>query len=381
MARKIVPVVILLAAAGLVALLAYSQMRPQPLKVSGVIEADEIRLGSRVGGRVAEVAAGIDEGARVTKGALLVRLEPFDLEQRKAEAAAALRQREAERDRLKKTLPIQVAQAQATVDRLTARLLELENGPRPQEIKAAEKQVELAEAQLVRAQANYNRIAALFAMEKGVATREAMDRVTEELDVAKAAKAVREQELLLLQEGTREEEKEQAKAALREAENGLKLIEEAKSEDLAQAEAAVAAAKASRDAIEEQLAELEITAPVDGVVESIELQRGDLVAAGAPVISMMDAENLWVRAYVPENQLDIKLNQAVAVSVDSYPDRRFEGRITFVSRQGEFTPSNAQTPEERSKQVFRIKVTLEATQGELRPGMAADVWLEAAEPQ
>jgi multidrug resistance efflux pump len=379
MTRRLVPVLIVAVVAGLIALLAYSQMRPEPLKVSGVIEADEIRLGSRVGGRVERVAAGIDEGSRVKAGDLLVKLEPFDLGERRAQAAAALLEREAELSRLEVTLPIQIEQAQATVDGLAARLRELQQGPRMQEIRAGELQLALAEAQRERAERNYNRIAALFATEKGAATRDAMDRATEELRVTEAAKSVREQELNLLREGTREEEKDQARAALAEANSGLELIKAGSAKEVERATAAKDAAAASLAAIDQQLKELEIRAPADGVVESIELQKGDLVAAGAPVVSMVDHQHLWVRAYVPELHLDIKPDQSVAVTVDSYPKRRFKGRVTFVARQGEFTPSNVQTPEERSKQVFRIKVALDPGQGELRPGMAADVWLEAVQ--
>ena len=99
-------------------------------------------------------------------------------------------------------------------------------------------------------------------------------------------------------------------------------------------------------------------------------------AANAPVLSVLDTSLLWVRAYVPENHLDIATGRVVEVTVDSYADKVFPGEVTFVSSQAEFTPGNVQTPEERSKQVFRIKVQLRAELGELRPGMAADVWLE-----
>ena len=91
---------------------------------------------------------------------------------------------------------------------------------------------------------------------------------------------------------------------------------------------------------------------------------------------MIDHRRLWVRAYVPQNRLDVQLGQACYVTVDSYPDERFAAEITYIAQQAEFTPSNVQTPEERSKQVFRIKVTLREGLDRLRAGMAADVWLE-----
>jgi multidrug resistance efflux pump len=91
-------------------------------------------------------------------------------------------------------------------------------------------------------------------------------------------------------------------------------------------------------------------------------------------MSMLDTGGLWVRAYLPENR-HLELGQKVAVSVDAYPGESFGAEVTFISRQAEFTPSNVQTPEERSKQVFRIKVTLLEGLDRLRPGMAADVGL------
>ena len=101
-----------------------------------------------------------------------------------------------------------------------------------------------------------------------------------------------------------------------------------------------------------------------------------MAAANAPALSLMDLGNLWVRAYVPENHLNLQNGQKLSVTVDSFPGRKFAGHVSFVARQAEFTPNNVQTPEERSKQVFRVKVTLDEGLDVLRPGMAADVWLE-----
>ena len=92
-------------------------------------------------------------------------------------------------------------------------------------------------------------------------------------------------------------------------------------------------------------------------------------------LSVIDTSRLWVRAYVPENRMALQVGQKLRVTIDSFGKESFTGTVTFVSRQAEFTPSNVQTPEERSKQVFRIKVELPAND-RLRPGMSADVWLE-----
>jgi multidrug resistance efflux pump len=189
---------------------------------------------------------------------------------------------------------------------------------------------------------------------------------------------VRQEQLALLTEGTRPEDIEQARAQLTEAEQLWQLrVHGYQPEEIAEAAAAVQAAEAALHALDRHIAELTIRAPVDGIVEATALHTGDLVAANAPVLSLIDTRTLWVRTYVPENHLNLQLGQAVRVTVDSFPGRAFAGRLAFVARQAEFTPGNVQTPEDRSQQVFRIKVNLIEGLDVLRPGMAADVWLES----
>jgi HlyD family secretion protein len=362
----------------LIALLAYSQWRTPAAKVSGAIEADEIRLGSRVGGRVDAVL--VEEGQTVRQGDVLVELEPFDLNSRLAQAQAELAVQEADFERLTAGYrDEEKSQAEERVNRLKAKVALLVKGAREEEISAAKSRFELADAQLTRAKAIYKRNADLFAKETGVIQRETMDRVTEELAIAEKNREVREFELKVVENETRPEDLDAAKAELREAEEARNLMNKGyRKEDQARAAAAVAAAKAAVDAIITQKEELKIRAPASGTIEAVELQKGDLVSAGAPVLSLMDTSRMWVRAYVPENRLNLKIGQEVDVSVDSFPGRKFKGRVTFIARQAEFTPSNVQTPEERSKQVLRIKVTLDAEDENLRPGMSADVWLPSA---
>ena len=320
MVRRVIVIVIL--ALAMVALLVWSQRRTAPAKVSGFIEADEIRVGSRVGGRVHKVS--VLEGAVVKAGDVLVELEPYDLLERRAQSTAELA-------------------------KLKARLEELQHGPRSQEITAAEARLRFARAELELAQSLLARIKPSF--EKKVASADEMDRAEKEFKVSTENVRQREAELELLKIGTRPEE-------------------------IAQAKAAVQAAEAALAAIERQVAELTVRAPGDAVIEALDLQPGDIVASSAPILSLMDSRALWVRAYVPENRLNLQIGQKLSISVDSFPDRRFAGHISFVARQAEFTPNNVQTLEERSKQVFRIKVVLDEGNDVLRPGMAADVWLE-----
>jgi multidrug resistance efflux pump len=363
------------AVALLLGLLAYSQLRRPALKVSGFIEADEIRMGSRVGGRVAKVS--VEEGQRVAAGELLISLEPFDLDARLAQAEGELHAQEAELARLEAGYrEEEKRQAEERVKRLAAKVALLDKGARDEEIDAARSRLKLAEAQLNRAQIIYKRNADLFAKETGAVTRETMDRATEELAIAERTVEVRTFEYEVVKHQTRPEDLEQAQAELDEAEAASKLVHKGyREEDKRKARAAVAAAQAAVAAIKAQREELDIKAPAAGTIEALELQKGDLVPAGGPVLSMMDTSKLWVRAYVPENNLGLQIDQPVQVSVDSFPGRRFRGKVTFIARQAEFTPSNVQTPEERSKQVVRIKVTLDEGLEVLRPGMSADVWL------
>ena len=357
----------------LVGLLLYSQRSTGPLHVSGFIEADEIRVGSRVGGRVLKVH--VEEGQRVTKGTLLVELEPFDLKERLAQAVAERASRKTAFDKLTAGFrPEEIAQAKARVDQLEAKLLLLQNGPRKQEIAAAQARLRQASALLELMQTQFNRVKTLF--EKNATNRDEMDRAINELKAATESHRVREEELNLLMEGTRVEELAQAKAQVEESRQAFLLMKNGyRAEDIEEARVGLEAADAAVRVFESQLAELSVKSPVDGVIEALELQPGDLVGAGAPILSIMDTSHLWVRAYLPENHLDVQVDQKVKVGVDSFPDRRFNGHISFVARQAEFTPGNVQTPEERSKQVFRIKVTLDEALDELRPGMTADVYL------
>ncbi len=375
MAKRVVPLLFVVLA--LVGLIAYSKYRPVPDRVSGFIEADEIRLGSRVGGRVQEVH--IEEGARVAKGQTLIQLEPFDLVAEKQEAAATLAAREADYQRLKAGLRAEeVAQAEARYQRLQAALDELVAGPRPQEIEAARGRLRVAEAQLQLATEDFRRETRL--MQTNASTQQNLDRATEALDAAQGGVTAQQEELNLLEAGTREESLRAAKAQVEESRLAWELAKKGfRDEEILQAGAARDAAAAALEAINQRIAELTIRSPVDGVVEALELQPGDLAPAGSPVLSIMDDSRLWVRAYVPENRLDLKVGQQMETSVDSFPGRRFAAELTFISRQAEFTPSNVQTPEERVKQVFRIKVELREGLDELRAGMAADVWLTATE--
>lgn len=367
---------ILLAACLLIGLIVYSQIRPQSKHVSGFIEADEIRLGSRVGGRVAQVH--IEEGQRVEAGAVLVELEPFDLLEQQKEAQSTLAAREAELKRLEAGLRAEeVAQAEARYQQLLARLDLLKAGARKQEIDAARARVQVAESEQRLSEANFKRIQRLAGT--NAVTQEELDRAVESLQASTGNLGMRREELSLLEAGARPEEIREAEALVEDARLAWTIAEQGfRKEEVDQARAARDAAAAAVEAASERIKELKITSPVAGVVEAMELQPGDLVSAGAPVLSIMDDSHLWVRAYVPQEWLDLQVGKPVKVSVDSFPGQQFAAEVSFISRQAEFTPSNVQTPEERAQQVFRVKVQLKEGLDKLRAGTSADVWLDGA---
>ncbi|NOX56031.1 MAG: HlyD family efflux transporter periplasmic adaptor subunit [Planctomycetes bacterium] len=373
--RKIVAGVLIVIV--LFGLLLYSQRIRGPFHVSGFIEADEVRVGSRVGGRVLRVH--VDEGQRVPDDGVLFELEPFDLKEQRAEAAAILAERRAELDRLVAGYRSEeIAQAQARVEQLKANLEKLRNGPRPEEIEAAAKEAKEAEERYRLADLKYKRAEQLLG--RGAITQDEFDRISSEVRAARATWEARQARHRLLQKGTREEDIRQAVAQLKEATAALQLLQNGyRSEQIARARAAVEAAEASLRAIDRRIEELTVKGRPGLIVQAIDLHPGDLVGANVPAVSLLDPRTLRVRAYVPENRLNIQVGDRVWVRVDSFPGERFAGRITFISQEAEFTPRNVQTPEERSKQVFRIKVTLEEGHGRLRPGMSADVFFEDGE--
>ncbi len=352
----------------------FSKVRKEPFHVSGLIEAEEIRVGSRVGGRVLRVFA--SEGSKVTTGSLLVEFEAYDLKERRAQALAGLSAKKARLAKLETGFrPEEIGQTKAQREQLAAQLAKLEKGPRKQEIAAAKARLAQALAELELAKLTHARTQKLL---KGkAAPPEEFDRAQRQLKVSAAVFSLRQAELALLIEGTRKEDVDQAKARLDGADYAWQLQKNGyRKEEVAEARAAVEASKAAIKVIEQQLDELTVKAPMSAVVETISLQKGDIVGPSVPVASLTKKDFLWVRAYVPENRLTFPLGHEVTVTVDSFPKERFKGKVTFIAHKAEFTPANVQTPEERSKQVFRIKVTILDGLQKLRPGMSADIWFK-----
>jgi RND family efflux transporter MFP subunit len=134
-------------------------------------------------------------------------------------------------------------------------------------------------------------------------------------------------------------------------------------------------ARAQLADIDAQLAEMQVKAPTDSILEVLSVKVGDVLPANREVATLLLPQHLWVRVFVPEAWLGlIKVGDHVRVRVDSFPNKDFEGTVEQVNRQAEFTPRNVQTVEDRIRQVFGVKIRLPSNEDKLRAGMSADVY-------
>lgn len=135
--------------------------------------------------------------------------------------------------------------------------------------------------------------------------------------------------------------------------------------------------RASLDLAETRLGFTELVSPIDGFVHVKSAESGEVVQAGSTVLIVTDLNDVWITAYINETSLGkVRLNQEVKVRTDSYPNRTFKGRISFISQEAEFTPKHIQTTEERVKLVYRIKISLDNKDMMFKPGMPADGYIK-----
>jgi HlyD family secretion protein len=340
--------------------------------ISGIVEADDIHVGSKIGGRVLKVVA--RRGQTVKAGEVLVLLEPRDLDASLAEAQAAMRQAQAKLALLTAGYrEEEIEQAEAAMKQSQAELSQLVAGPRQQEIDQARADWLAAKAQAENSRKLQRRMEDLSKRDL-IAKQDFDDAQAKAEESEQKMKSARERYDLVLA-GTRTEEIERARQRLAEAEAKLRQLKHGfRKEEVAQAQSEVEGARARVELIRSQLDETVIKAPVDAVVEVLDLEPGDLVGAGKPMATLLRTNSLWVRAYLPEAKLGfVKTGAKVRVRVDSFPNRDFAGIVRRVSRQAEFTPRNVQTWEERVLQVFQTEVVIDDPDHILRPGMNADV--------
>lgn len=340
--------------------------------ISGIVEADDIHVGSKIGGRVLKVVA--RRGQTVKAGEVLVLIEPRDLDASLAETQAAMRQAEAKLALLTAGYrEEEIEQAEAAMKQSQAELSQLVAGPRQQEIDQARADWLAAKAQAENSRKLQRRMEDLSKRDL-IAKQDFDDAQAKAEESEQKMKSARERYDLVLA-GTRTEEIERARQRLAETEAKLRQLKRGfRKEEVAQAKSEVEAARSRVELTRSQLDETVIKAPVDAVVEVLDLESGDLVGAGKPMATLLRTNSLWVRAYLPEAKLGfVKTGAKVRVRVDSFPNRDFAGIVRRVSRQAEFTPRNVQTWEERVLQVFQTEVVIDDPDHVLRPGMNADV--------
>jgi multidrug resistance efflux pump len=171
----------------------------------------------------------------------------------------------------------------------------------------------------------------------------------------------------------------EAQVALAEAQVGG-LEAGARAEQIAALEARVAQARAGLEALQAQRDMLALSAPMAGSVLAVVARPGEVVAPGAPILTLGDLRDMTLTVYVPQNRLgEVSLDQAVRIAVDSFPDQVFTGSVRHVADQAEFTPRNVATKEERVHLVFAVEIDVDNARGLLKPGMPADVFFAAGE--
>ncbi|HTJ82917.1 MAG TPA: HlyD family efflux transporter periplasmic adaptor subunit, partial [Polyangiaceae bacterium] len=327
---------------------------------------------SRAGGRVKEVLA--HEGDHVEAGQPLVVLETGDLEAQRLMASAQLEQAQAALEKLRAgARPEEIEAAKARAESAAAGLAEAQHGARPEEIKAAQARLDGAESAVQKAKLDVDRLQALF--DAGAISRAELDGANTQLQIATSQRDAAKATYTELKNGTRFETIAQAKQRAAEANASAKLVESgARIEDLRAAESVVKAAEGRLAQIDVTIGELTVKAPAKARVETLDLRPGDLVAPTATAAVLLEDDQLYVRVYIPETQLGlVHTGDAVDVFVDSFPNRAFVGSIQHVDMQGQYSPRNLQTADERANQVFAARIGLSGDFGELRAGMAATV--------
>lgn len=339
------------------------------VSVTGQIEAVDVGLGSRIGGRVSETL--VEEGDAVKKGDVLVRLETNEASAGLAAAEAKLAQADALLAKLEAgARPEEIRQAEAAATRAEEQYRMAQRGLRSQEVQAAAAAADAARAQRDLARAEYLRIEKLS--QTNVVSKERYDQAKHAFEAAESQYEAAREKQDMAAEGARTEEIAMAKAGFEQAAAALDLLRNgARQEDLAAARAAKAAAEADVSRAQVALDEMTVISPRDGVVESIDIHPGDLVKAG-PVAKIVDPEDLELVVYVSALMLGkLKVGQKIPLTTDAHGDERFEAEILRIATEGEFTPRNLQTREERVQQVFGVKLKLNSAGGKLRAGMTA----------
>jgi multidrug resistance efflux pump len=342
----------------------------QPYEWSGTVEARVVYLGSRVGGRVSAVK--VKEGDEVEAGQELITLEPGDLPAQRLGALGALEQARANLQKLEAgARPEEIDQARANAATASAALQEARAGARQEQIIAARARLAQTQVAVDKAQLDQKRDRDLVATH--AISQAELDNADTSLHSSVALRDAAKASLEELEHGTRVEDIAQASARAQEAQASAHLVQAgARVEDLKAAKGAVDAAQGRLDQIDSSIAELSIKASVAGRVESLDLRPGTILAPTSTAATLIERGQLYVRIYVPETQLGrVHVGDDVPISVDSFANHTFKGKVEHINAVGEYTPRNLQTADERANQVFATRVGIASGEEDLRAGMAA----------
>lgn len=352
------------------------------IEVSGNLELTLVDLSFKTAGRMTEL--NVREGDVVKKGDIIARLDAVQLDHQKERDTAAVLGAQSNYEQLmtsiayqRATIDSDIAARQAELNQAQSHLDELLAGSRIQEIQQAEAAVKEARAQLDWAKLDWERAQTLY-KNTDISTSQ-FDQARTKFSTSNAVVEQAEQRLALVKEGPRKEEIAAARAAVARAQAAVKLSEanrielQRKEQELSARKAEVERTRAQVGITNAQLTDTVIVAPIDGVVLVKSAEAGEVVAAGTTIVTIGDVGHPWLRAYISETDLGrVKLGQKAKLTTDSYKDKSYEGKISFIASDAEFTPKQIQTKEERVKMVYRIKVDVDNSSGDLKNNMPVD---------
>jgi HlyD family secretion protein len=289
------------------------------IRASGFIEGREYTLTSSLGGRVVEVL--VEQGDRVEAGELLVALDATQLEDA--------------RD-----------QTQAGVNAAQEGLAASQEKPTTREVAEAEAALKNAEGELDAAKASRDLLISSYSPLDPPAIE--LHAAESAIDVAEAGVELAKAQLAQVEAGPLEAEQKILEAQLNEAKANLRLIEL-------------------------QINELNLTAPIDGMVTQVLHTEGEVVSAGSPVLYLLDPDYLYLRLFIPVTQVaKVHIGDMFEITTDAYPDETFSGSVVHIADEAQFTPATVLTQEERVKLVFAVKLLVQDPSGKLKPGMPVD---------
>ncbi|MGD9002203.1 MAG: efflux RND transporter periplasmic adaptor subunit [Anaerolineae bacterium] len=374
-----------------------------PITASGFIEGQEVTVASEVAGRITEIL--VSRGDAVQAGAVMVLLDDAALKSQREEAEAGLSVALANLDRVQAGARAEeIAATRSSLAEVQARAsgaekavlnaqdvisnplsVDAQINTALTQIKLAEQNVELQEAELEETKVRHS----VYAKQGGdvkrtwdlqlEASRAGLAQAEAQLAGARAyhaALVALRQDPLALKAKLHQAEIEHdlAIAEVARAQARLDELEAGPTEEeVALADAQVQQAQAVVRLVEARLNQLTLTAPMDGVVGTRGAQIGETATAGRPMLTIVNLDEVTLVLYIPENRIgQVRIGQQVDVSVDSFPERVFVGRVESIAGEAEFTPRNVQTKEERVNLVFAVDVSIPNPDHALKPGMPAD---------